>query len=67
MCRKHDLFLCADFMIGGTMELYYIENCSLKFDINIFLETVKMHIPKNKKIEQIKVINLQQTKQEMGN
>lgn len=26
MCRKHDLFLCADFMIGGTMELYYIDS-----------------------------------------
>ncbi len=58
---------CKDYNERINMELYYIENCSLKFDINIFLETVKMHIPKNKKIEQIKVINLQQTKQEMGN
>lgn len=58
---------CRNYNERMQMELHYIENCNLKFDIDIFIKTIKMHIPKYKKVEQIKVINLQQTKQEMGN
>ena len=58
---------CRNYNERINIELNYIEHCNLKLDIFIFIQTIKMHIPKNKKLEKIKVINLQQTKQEMGN
>lgn len=49
--------ICKDYDERIKMELYYIENCSLKLDTIIFFKTIKMHIPKSRKLEKVKIYN----------
>lgn len=53
--------VCKNYDERIKMELYYIENYNLKFDMEIFWKTVKMHIPKSNKMQKIIRYNMSDT------